>query len=109
MDCALIDISSPDSLKRFFNEVILTTESARDWLATHLTVASQLVKADLEVFDPPKIWMSSSIYLIEDTAAFICLASHPESATFSLPSLDTSDIAALLALDINATVGICNT
>ncbi|MCJ1377614.1 hypothetical protein MMC17_000709 [Xylographa soralifera] len=88
---------------KFFEEVILRSDSARFWLQSRLAVSKKLKYYYGLTMQNPSIWLLTGIYIMKDAT---CLSISGKSSglggSITTPLPDPSGIAAMLQLNPNA-------
>ncbi|MCJ1437294.1 hypothetical protein MMC27_006680 [Xylographa pallens] len=88
---------------KFFEEVILQSDSARFWLQSRLAVSKKLKYYYGLTMQNPSIWLLTGIYIMKDaTCLSVSGKSSGHGGSITTPLPDPSGIAAVLQLNPNA-------
>ena len=88
---------------KFFEEVVLKSDSARFWLQSRLAVSKKLKYYYGLTMQNPSIWLLTGIYLMKDaTSLSVSGKSAGLGGSITAPLPDPSGIAAMLQLNPNA-------
>ncbi|KAL8820775.1 MAG: hypothetical protein Q9191_007447 [Dirinaria sp. TL-2023a] len=88
---------------KFFDEVVLTSDVARFWLASRLTVSRKLKYYYGMTLQHPKLWMLTGLYVMKDaTCLSVTSKNSGHGASGTLPIPEPTGIVAALQLNPNA-------
>lgn len=88
---------------------MLEQDSVQIWFKSRFQVARRISAATKNIFGIPKIWLLTGVYVIEDGHSYTVRGtSNSVNLTGTLPLPEPTGLAALLGLNLGATVALGN-